>query len=142
MLRGFSIFVILTLMLTTGCASIVSKSRYPVAISSEPNEVTFKITDRTGQIIFNGKTPTVVTLKSGSGYFQGADYKVIFEKQGYMPATLGIDSSFDGWYIGNCLFGGADLFIGFLVIDPLTGAMWKLDGTLYTELLPIEIPPN
>lgn len=39
----------------------------------------------------------------------------------------------DGWYMGNLLFGG---FIGFLIVDPATGAMWKLDDNVYGNLSP------
>jgi hypothetical protein len=39
----------------------------------------------------------------------------------------------DGWYIGNILFGG---LIGILIVDPLTGAMWKLDDVVYGNLSP------
>jgi hypothetical protein len=30
----------------------------------------------------------------------------------------------DGWYFGNLLFGG---LIGLLIVDPATGAMYKLE---------------
>jgi hypothetical protein len=36
-----------------------------------------------------------------------------------VPLTADID----GWYFGNLLFGG---LIGILIVDPATGAMWKL----------------
>jgi hypothetical protein len=39
----------------------------------------------------------------------------------------------DGWYIGNILFGGV---IGFLIVDPATGAMWKLGDPVYGNLAP------
>lgn len=32
--------------------------------------------------------------------------------------------SLDGWYFGNILLGG---FLGMVIIDPATGAMWELD---------------
>jgi hypothetical protein len=35
-----------------------------------------------------------------------------------------VDSTINGWYVGNIVFGG---FIGWLIVDPLTGAMWALD---------------
>lgn len=34
---------IVTLLLSTGCATIVSKSNYPVAVSSKPSEVKFNV---------------------------------------------------------------------------------------------------
>lgn len=136
MYRLFAFVSILCFTLLCGCASIISDSKYPVAVSSEPSEAIFKVVDSRGMTIFQGKTPTVISLKSGDGYFKKSKYQVIFEKSGYSPKTLYIESSFDSWYIGNCLFGGFDFFIGFLVIDPLTGAMWKIDENMYVELLP------
>ena len=34
-----------------------------------------------------------------------------------------MDSSLSGWYWGNIVFGG---LIGMLIVDPATGAMYKL----------------
>ncbi len=36
-----------------------------------------------------------------------------------------MDSRINGWYVGNIVFGA---FIGWLIVDPLTGAMWALDS--------------
>ena len=44
-------------------------------------------------------------------------------KEGFEKKTIQIESKTNGWYIGNLLFGS---LIGFLIIDPLTGAMWTL----------------
>ncbi|WP_174263189.1 CsgG/HfaB family protein [Citrifermentans bemidjiense] len=39
----------------------------------------------------------------------------------------------NGWYWGNIVFGGV---IGLLIVDPATGAMWKMDDTLMVPLSP------
>ena len=39
----------------------------------------------------------------------------------------------DGWYIGHILFGG---LIGFLIIDPATGSMWKLNESVHVSFGP------
>jgi len=128
--RIISIVSLVTIFFVSGCASIVSKSNYPVAINSVPDGATITITAKNGQQIYKGKTPTTVTLKSGAGFFTGASYIVKFEKPGYEPQTAFIERQLDGWYIGNVLFGG---LIGFLIVDPATGAMWKLpDGISVT----------
>lgn len=62
-------------------------------------------------------------MKSGSGYFSSEKYVVTFKKDGYDDANYTIHGSLDGWYIGNILLGG---LIGMLIVDPATGAMWKL----------------
>ncbi|VAX33145.1 hypothetical protein MNBD_NITROSPIRAE02-37 [hydrothermal vent metagenome] len=134
MLKINSIICIVSLMFIlfiSGCASIVSKSNYPVAINSVPDGATITITAKNGQQIYKGKTPTTVTLKSGAGFFTGASYKVTFEKPGYEPQTAVIEKELDGWYIGNVLFGG---LIGLLIVDPATGAMWKLPDSINVTL--------
>ena len=106
------------------CASIVSKSEWPVRIGSTPEGADVTITDITeGKKVYTGKTPTTVTLSSKGGYFKGKTYRVEVTKEGYTKQTTEIRSTINGWYIGNLLFGG---LIGFLIVDPLTGAMWTL----------------
>jgi hypothetical protein len=107
----------------TGCASILGESKYPVTVTSAPAGAAFEITDKSGQVVHSGNTPSTVTLKSGKGYFSGQTYTLRFKKQGYADRTVTVDSSLSGWYWGNILFGG---LIGMLIIDPATGAMFKL----------------
>jgi len=110
----------------TGCATIVSKSEYPVNISSTPDVVDITIKNNAGKEIFAGKTPATISLKAGCGYFQGEDYSVTFKKEGLIPQTAHIKRGVDGWYIaGNIVFGG---LIGWFVVDPSTGAMWTLEN--------------
>lgn len=110
-------------MLLASCASIVSKSRYPVAISSVPTGADVVITDRDGKEVFKGVAPTSVVLKSGAGYFRRATYKLNFSKPGFDSKTLTLESDVNGWYFGNLLFGG---LIGMLIVDPATGAMYRI----------------
>lgn len=106
-----------------GCASIVGESRYPVAVSSTPPGASFEVTDKNGVLVHTGNTPSTVTLKSGKGYFSGQTYTLRFKKEGYPDKAIELDSSLSGWYWGNILIGGV---IGMLIVDPLTGAMYKL----------------
>ena len=66
-----------------------------------------------------------MTLKKSDGsYLGGKTYNVLFEKDGFESRTVAITSAPNGWYIaGNLLFGG---LIGWLIVDPLTGAMYNL----------------
>ena len=117
--------VALSIAFVAGCASIVSKSEYPVAISSAPEGADIAIANGAGVVVHRGKTPTTVTLKAGAGYFKCQNYTVTFEKAGYTPHTAQIGRGIDGWYIGgNFLLGG---LIGWLIVDPATGAMWTLE---------------
>lgn len=127
------ILVVLTLALLVGCASIISKSNYPVTISSEPKGTDITIVNRSGEGVFSGATPTTVTLKAGAGFFRGEDYTVTFKKKGYATHTAQIQRGVDGWYIfGNFVLGG---LIGWLIVDPATGAMWTLEN-LHSDLKP------
>ncbi|SFW54518.1 PEGA domain-containing protein [Sinomicrobium oceani] len=120
------------LLIGTSCASIVSKSSYPIMISSTPSEAKVSITNKKGKQVFIGKTPTVVKLESGSGFFSKAHYQVLLEKPGYEPKTVPVTFKVDGWYFGNILFGG---LIGMLIVDPATGAMYKLDTEFINETM-------
>ncbi|UVJ45925.1 hypothetical protein NVV94_10480 [Pseudomonas sp. LS1212] len=110
-------------ILTSGCASIVGDSKYPVEVSSAPTGASFEITDKEGKVVHSGNTPSTITLKSGRGYFKGETYTLRFKKDGYPDKVATLDSSLSGWYWGNILFGG---LIGMLIVDPATGAMYKL----------------
>jgi hypothetical protein len=116
----------------SGCASIVSHSSGPVALKSTPAEADFTITNKKGEKIHTGTTPATVTLTSGAGYFGGETYNVTFDKNGYQDKAGTVDTEINGWYWGNFLFGG---LIGFLIIDPATGAMWRLPESYHADLL-------
>lgn len=130
------IFIVALTFVFTGCASIVSKSTYPVAIQSRPAGATITVTDKKGRDIYIGNTPAIVYLKSSSGFFSKAEYAVKISLPGYQEHLTVINSSLDGWYFGNIVFGG---LIGMLFIDPATGAMWTLDReSISVSLIPEE----
>ena len=128
------VFPIITVLMM-GCASIVSKSEYPVNINSQPQGAQISIEDRQGTTVFKGITPAVVTLSTKAGYFKGENYTVSFKKEGYDIYTTQIKRGVDGWYwAGNLFFGG---LVGWFIVDPLTGAMWTLkDVNVYLNLQP------
>jgi hypothetical protein len=127
-----SIFMACTILFATSCASIVSKSSYPISINSTPSEAKITITDKKGIEVYRGNTPATLKLKAGSGFFSKARYQVKFEKAGYDTKTVPVEFKLDGWYFGNILFGG---LIGLLIVDPATGAMYKLDTEFLNETL-------
>lgn len=108
---------------SAGCASIVGDSKYPVLVSSAPLGAAFEITNKAGRIVQSGSTPATIVLKSGRGYFKGETYTLRFKKGGYPEQVTVLNSRLSGWYWGNIVFGG---LIGMLIVDPLTGAMFKL----------------
>ena len=120
------------ILIFSSCASIVSKSSYPLSINSSPSEATISITDKKGIEVYSGITPATVKLNASSGFFTKAEYQVKFTKNGYESKSVPVLFTLDGWYFGNIIFGG---LIGMLIIDPATGAMFKLDTEFLNETL-------
>ncbi|MGE4415546.1 MAG: hypothetical protein AB7D08_09530, partial [Bacteroidales bacterium] len=58
-------FMVVTAIVLSSCASILSKSSYPLTINSNPSNAKVSITDRKGMEIYLGNTPAVVKLKAG-----------------------------------------------------------------------------
>jgi len=108
------------------CATIIGKSGpETLIVRSTPDQASVSITDESGVKIFEGKTPTALPLEKKKGYFSGKKYTVKITKEGYAAHTVTVDTRVNGWYIGgNLIFGG---LIGWLIVDPATGAMWTLD---------------
>ncbi len=108
-----------------GCATIIGDATQLLPIMSQPGEAAVLITDEKGTLVFNGKTPTTVTLdKSDGSYWGGKEYVVQITKDGYEDQSIPIRSHPNGWYLaGNLVFGG---LIGWFIIDPLGGAMYTL----------------
>lgn len=124
--------VMVSVFLFSSCASIVSKSTYPLSINSSPSNAKVSITDKKGKEIYLGNTPATVKLKAGAGFFSKAEYQVKFSSPGYDDKIVPITFKLDGWYFGNLLLGGV---LGMLIIDPATGAMWKIETEFLNETL-------
>jgi len=122
------------LFIMTGCASIVSKSNWPVSFKSDPPGAEVVVTDNMGNEVDRGTTPVIFTLKSSDGFFSGATYYAEFKLNDYQVSKKGIHADVNGWYFGNIFFGG---FIG-LLVDPMTGAMWKLQPICSVNLSKVD----
>jgi len=135
MKKTFSSLIVLVLMLPllfSNCASIVSNTTYAVHIRTTPVGANIVITNKKGEEVFRGVGPATATLKSGAGYFSKAKYDVKISAPGYADKTVPVYFKVNGWYWGNLLFGGP---LGLLIIDPLTGAMWKIIDPIVDESL-------
>ena len=121
-----------SLLIITSCASIVSSSSWPISINSSPSEAKISIKDKKGIEIYTGNTPATLKLKSGAGFFSKARYQVTFDKVGYDKKVVPVEFKLNGWYFGNIIFGGP---LGLLIIDPATGAMFKLETEFLNETL-------
>lgn len=123
--------LLVNVIFMSGCASIMSKSSWPVAIKSNPEKSAFTIKNKRGETVHSGTTPFTVALSGKAGYFDGETYRVEFSHDGYNGASERVDASINGWYFGNFMFGN---IIGILVTDPITGAMWSLPETVQANL--------
>lgn len=131
--QGTTILLAAALLILSGCATIVSKSIYPISVTSNPTGAKVTVMNRNGINIYSTTTPATFTLAASAGYFTKASYTVTFEMPGYESVTVPVFFSIDGWYIfGNIAVGG---LMGWLIIDPITGAMWKLDTKSINQTL-------
>ena len=126
------ILLLITMIILSGCASIVSKSSYNVMVQSSSEKTNFVVKNTQGFPIHKGQTPMMVHLDSGDGYFNGATYTIEYEKNGKRSFST-INATLDPWYIGN-IFVPWGLILGMLIIDPITGSMWKLPNNAYGNL--------
>ncbi len=113
-----TIFTIPCILALSSCASIVSKSNYSVNVRSETSPTKVDIRNREGKTVHTAMTPTTVTLPASSGYFQPEAYTLETRS-----GSQELNGELDPWYLGNIIFGG---LIGIILVDPLTGSMWKL----------------
>jgi hypothetical protein len=113
---------VLSSILLSSCASIVSKSSTNVNIQGTPGADVI-VKDRKNNTVFQGVIPCTVNLKNAAGYFQKGIYTFDVSK-GTEKQTQTITASMNPWYAGNLCFGH---FLGFFLIDPLTGAMYKIE---------------
>ena len=112
-------------LLATSCATIVGDADQVINMSSAPDGARVSVVDEKGVTVFEGDTPTQVSLKKSDGtYFGGKSYTITITKDGHQSRTVSVNAKPNGWYIaGNLVFGG---LIGWLVVDPLNGHMYNL----------------
>ena len=115
----------------TGCATIVGKDVFPLTINSHPDGASISIVDEKGKSMFTGTTPSTITLAAGESYFHAKAYTITFSKPGYADQHATVKATMSGWYFGNILFGG---LIGLLIVDPISGKMWKLQPDVTANL--------
>ena len=130
-MRVSFLLAVCAILATSGCATVVSKTSWPVYVQAVEGETDFVIRNAYGLPVKTGKTPTPVMLPSGRGWFKKADYTVTFNKPGYQPLTVDLRAYLNGWYLGN-IFSFSVL--GFVFVDSATGAMWTLPESVSVSL--------
>lgn len=129
------IAMVLVPVFLAGCASIVGQSVFPVTINSNPSGAKVTVTDERGLVVFAGTTPSTMVISAGESYFHAKSYQIKYSLAGYGDQVGIVKADIDGWYFGNILFGG---LIGFLIVDPITGKMWKIsDKQTFGNLSPV-----
>lgn len=133
------LFLILTFGIFVGflssCATVMRENNQSIPIRANVEDVQIKITDKKGNVVFEGTTPTTINLKtSAGGYFDPQKYEITASKDGFKTQSSVIDWHVSGWYYaGNLVIGG---LIGYLIIDPLTGDMYYLDEEVNLNMQP------
>lgn len=137
-MKSFIIIVASILIFLNSCATYNSKSIYAIPIKTSPEGATIKVFNNKGKEIIVTQSPDTLVLKAGSGYFKRAEYFIEISKEGYINKKQPIYFILDGKYMQNVLL----LYlmpIGFLLVDPLSGAMWKpAEKEIEIVLLPID----
>lgn len=127
------ILLIITAVGTMSCASIVSRSRYPVTFTTNPPGAGITIENRDGLKVYGGNTPATVMLNSSAGYMRREHYKITFYFPGQEPKVSYLSAQLNGWYFGNILIGR---LLGMLIVDPATGAMYRIPDIYRHENVP------
>jgi len=130
-MQKFALVIAASIALSS-CATIFSNANTTFGVDTSPQGATVKITNRKGVVVYDGQTPATVSLKNSNGYFQKGIYQIDLSMEGYQPRHLVVSSHLTGWYFANVIIGGA---LGMLIIDPLTGAMFKLDQKFVNETM-------
>ena len=127
-LKIVSLAALTSVVLLPSCATIVrGGGTRKVAVDSQPSGLEFSVIDHEGKVVSSGKTPETIKLDTGRGYFKSASYTIQVKRGRKVIGEHTITGTTSGWYFGNILFGG---LIGSLIVDPLTGAMYKLPETV------------
>ncbi|HEY4641532.1 MAG TPA: PEGA domain-containing protein [Thermoanaerobaculia bacterium] len=109
------VWIILTILLSVGCASIGHGRYQQVAINSNPSGANVSVDCGKGTQSA-GQTPATVNLK------RNADpCKVNLSKEGYEDSSVVFAKAVSGWVWGNLFFGGIPGWI----IDAADGAMYN-----------------
>lgn len=109
-----------SVMLTTGCATIVNDDYVQIPVTTVPSEASIEVNGSSYQ------SPAIVPVPRGQG-----DFVMKISKDGYQPVSIFLNQSLDGWVWGNVIFGG---IIG-LVVDFATGDAYDISPDVVNQSL-------
>lgn len=113
------------ILLAAACASIVSDDDTTTYIATEPENARCELQGDSFNRVVN--TPASISLPADA-----APITVVCEAEGFRQTSLDMDTSADGWIMGNIIFGG---LIG-VAIDAARGAGQKYPAELTVILEP------
>ena len=125
--RATFFILIVTALLTSGCATIVKGSSQGVTVKTDPPGASCELSKQGKSVGVVNPTPGTVQLGKGASALD-----VICKKPGYLDASAKLSSSFQGWTLGNAILGG---IVG-IVIDAGSGAMHEYQPEISMKLLP------
>ena len=121
------VVVALLAIQVSGCASIIKGSTAAINVTSPPvTGANCVLSSSQGN--WQLSTPASVTVERSK-----EDIQVRCTKEGYQDATAIIPSNFEGWTVGNLIFGG---IIG-VGVDAATGAMNDYPNAFQVPMTPL-----
>ena len=114
-MKIISFLSILTALLLTSCATIISGSKQEVNFTSTPAQATVFVNN-----VQLGTTPFVTKLKRS---VKKHNVKIVLD--GYKPYETVLTRKFNGWFFGNIAIGG---LIG-VIVDLSTGAVYGISDS-------------
>ena len=123
--RTISYLLLLAILGTTGCASIISGTTQSVFVNSSPSGANVEVDG------LQATTPTKLELKRSQ-----ASHNVRITKEGYEPANVSIGRKFNPWVAGNLLWGYG--VVAGVIVDFVSGGAWDLD----TDRIDLSLAPD
>ena len=107
----------------TGCATIVNGLKQTVSLMSKPSGAVVMVGGE-----FTTRTPAALSLR------RGRSYSLLFQKEGYKPQTLILQSSFSHW--AQSLLGNIwNYILPGLIVDFISGGGYEFDQQLINCIL-------
>ena len=131
--RVTMLILIVTAILTGGCATIVKGGSQGVTVKTDPPGANCDLTRKGKSVGVVNPTPGTVQLGKGASALD-----VSCKKPGYFDANGKLSSSFQGWTLGNVILGG---IVG-IVVDAGSGAMHEYQSEISMKLLPESFGSN
>jgi hypothetical protein len=122
-MKTFVISIFLSFLFAS-CATIGSTGIYHIPITTVPADAEIRVYDQNDFLMAVMSSPDTLSLKPSSGYFKRAEYYVHISKNGYQPSAVPVYFVMDRKYLLN-ICTAIFMPIGLLLVDPVSGAMWK-----------------